>query len=241
MNNQETLAIITGASSGIGYQTVLEFAKRGYPVLAIARRRNLLEALQAEYPSLVQIKVADLSDVEDRNAVVTEIGAHYETLYVVHNAGMIEPVGPLSSLNEMDWKTHFALNVEAPVFLTKKLIPKMASGRILHISSGAAHFPLSHCTAYCASKAALHAIYNCLKAEFKDTPIHFASFAPGIIDTPMQEKLRSLTESQFPEVKKFQSLKEKNQLIPAKQTAQRIVELLLDTPETEFSAKEWKA
>lgn len=240
MINHEVLAIVTGASSGIGYQTVLELAKRGYPVLAIARRRNLLESLEAEYPSLIQIKVADLSDIEDRNAVIAEMAAHYETLYVVHNAGMIEPVGPLSSLDEIDWKNHFALNVEAPVFLTKKLIPKMTSGRILHISSGAAHFPLSNCTAYCASKAALYAIYNCFKAEFKNTPIHFASFSPGIIDTPMQEKLRSFTESQFPEVKKFQSLKETNQLISAKQTAQRIVEILLDTPETEFSAKEWK-
>lgn len=235
------LAIVTGASSGIGFATCLALIERGIRVLGVARRADKLAFLKKLNPNMINTLSADVSTKEGRKAILNALSNEQpRTLsYVVHCAGVLTPVGPLSSINEEAWRQTMAINVEAPLFLTKALIPCMKKGRILHISSGAAHFPIIHWTAYCASKAALFQLYQCLNLELKGTHIVVGSLAPGIVDTPMQDSIRDFDAKQFPDVEKFIKYQQEHTLIPAKKTAALITHMLLDTTETAFSEKEW--
>lgn len=236
------LAIVTGASTGIGFATCLALIERGIRVLGVARRADKLALLKKHKPSMINTLSADISTKEGREATLDALLKEKSGIlsYVVHSAGVLTPVGPLSSINEAAWRQTMAINVEAPLFLTKALIPKMAKkGRILHVSSGAAHFPVIHWTAYCASKAALFQIYQCLNLELRGTGIAVGSLAPGIVDTPMQETIRHFNEKQFPDVEKFKKLQQEHSLIPVEKTAALITHMLLDTTEAEFSEKEW--
>jgi NAD(P)-dependent dehydrogenase (short-subunit alcohol dehydrogenase family) len=82
-------------------------------------------------------------------------------------------------------------NAVAPLFLTQALLPALRAGsRVLHISSGAAQRPFPSWGAYCASKAALHMLYGVLAAELGASGVAFGSVRPGVVDTPMQDRIR---------------------------------------------------
>ena len=233
------LALITGAGTGIGKAICLALLKRDCAILATGRRAEVLNSLKKESPERIFIVTSDVSTNSGRQTLLDALPAGYDLTYIVHNAGVITPVGPLSSLTEVAWRKHMAINAEAPLFLTQALMPHMKSGRILHISSGAAHFPIIHWTPYCTSKAALYMIYECLKLEFKQSNIHFGSIMPGIADTPMQDTIRTFSSVQFPDVKRFQNYKAKKELVSPDKVGEFIAHLLLDVSAEVYSEKEW--
>lgn len=234
------LALVTGAGTGIGKAACLALLQRNNAILAVGRRAAVLEDLKKENPEKIFIVPADISTMEGREKVVKALPSSFQLKYVVHNAGVIQPVGSLASLSETSWRQIMAINVEAPLFLTQALIPKMPKGsRILHISSGAAHFPIIHWTAYCTSKAALYMIYQCLNLELKKLGIAVGSLRPGIVDTPMQHVIRNFSPEQFPDVKSFQDYQAQHQLVEPKKVGKFICQLLLDMPEEKFVEQEW--
>merc|ERR1712232_2367 len=105
------------------------------------------------------------------------------------------------------FRNTMATNVEGPLFLTQALSSSLGAspggGRVLHISSGAAHQAMRGHLGYCTTKAALLQVARCLDAELAPS-IRVGSVMPGVVDTPMQEKLRAL---EFPDVAMFRSLK----------------------------------
>ena len=235
------IAVITGAGSGIGQALAWQLALEHHiTVLAIGRRKTSLKETAQKVPQYIQFITADVSNPQDRIKILNRLSEQGHTVrFLVHNAAVLEPVKPLLQLSLNEWRTHQAINVEAPLFLTQTLLSKMQNTRILHISSGAAHSAYVGWGAYCTSKAALYMIYRILRQELAEKDILIGSARPGVVDTPMQNRVRRANKIVFPALEKFKSLKEEDKLYQPQQVARFLAHLLLETEDSEFSAKEW--
>jgi NAD(P)-dependent dehydrogenase (short-subunit alcohol dehydrogenase family) len=132
------------------------------------------------------------------------------------------------------------VNVEGPLFLTQALLQYLSkNGRILQVSSGAAHRSLPGWGGYCVSKAALYMLYQCLREEWVSQGIHVGSVRPGVVDTPMQTQIRETDAQRFPGVERFRRLKAEGQLQPPERVADFMSWILLETGDKQFSQEEW--
>ncbi|HYW91656.1 MAG TPA: SDR family NAD(P)-dependent oxidoreductase [Gammaproteobacteria bacterium] len=232
------LALITGGGTGLGRAATLALARRGMDVLAVGRRPEPLRQTQEQEPDRVRVLPADVSREEGRAAIVDAVGEG-PLACLVHNAGVLTPVAPLAEVTLEQWREHQAINVEGPLFLTAALLEPLRGGRVLHVSSGAAHHAYRGWGAYCTSKAALHMIYQVYREELADRDIAVGSIRPGVVDTPMQAKVRELPPEVFPDRQRFVELKRAGRLLDPARSAAAMVSLLLDTDRQRFSQQEW--
>lgn len=234
-----SISVITGAGSGIGRALTVELAGRGCRVLAVGRRIETLEETQALAPQLIDIYVADITDAKQRQGLIEASKAYENVTHLVHNAGMGEPIGELATIDLALWRQHMATNLEAPVFLTQGFVPLLRGGRVLHISSALAHFPMPGTLAYCTSKAALFMVYQTLKMELVANQIAMGSVQPGIVDTEMQAAMRENTGLRIEDRNYFQAVQAAGYLIAPQTTAKFLAWLLCDLDPTEYSQQEW--
>ena len=232
-------AIVTGGGTGLGRAVVHALAREGVTVMAVGRRQGKLDESRAFDPERIHALSADVSTAEGREAVRSALPGEARLRYLVHNAGVLQPVGPLADVVLQDWRHAMAVNVEAPLFLTQTLLERLAGGRVLHISSGAAHHGYAGWGAYCSSKAALFMIYQILREELRGRHVRVGSLRPGVVDTPMQELIREQSEERFPAVKRFLELKESGQLQSPSEVADFIRWVLMESAERQFDAEEW--
>eukprot|EP00929_Paragymnodinium_shiwhaense_P079509 TRINITY_DN41400_c0_g1_i1.p1 TRINITY_DN41400_c0_g1~~TRINITY_DN41400_c0_g1_i1.p1 ORF type:complete len:370 (-),score=45.09 TRINITY_DN41400_c0_g1_i1:57-1082(-) len=212
------VAVITGAGSGIGRALTAALALKGLRVLAVGRRKDALAATKERVRIMggsaereVQTLSADVSKEEGRRQVAECVGTMVtdgtNLTCLVHNAAVIGELGDPLEVTEAGFQAAMATNVEAPLFLTKALATHLAKaphgGRVLQISSGAAYTALPGCLTYCTSKAALLHVMRCLDADLSEKGIRVASVMPGVVNTEMQEALRS---KEFASVGYFQTL-----------------------------------
>ena len=232
------LVVITGASSGIGRAMAQRMASQGQTVVAIGRRAVPLEALAASAPD-IEACVADVATEGGQAAIVAAVSQR-PVRWLIHNAGVLEPVGPLLSQDAAAIRGSLAINLEAPIALTRQLLPVMESGgRILHVSSGAAHRALAGWGAYCISKAGLYMAYEVLRQELDGTGVAIGTLRPGVVDTPMQTLIREQSIEDFPAVERFRALKSAGELSDPEDVA-AFMEQVLSLPDTEhFSRGEW--
>lgn len=228
--------VVTGGGSGIGRALTEALIERKQRVIIIGRRLDCLKEV-AKLSSDIQWVCADVSTAQGRDTVIKALDTYDKIIGLVHNAGIIEPIVPLTCLKEADWHAVMRTNVDAPLFLTQALHEKLTGGRVLHIGSGAAYIPIEGWSPYCVSKAALSMLTRCWQLECPE--IAFASVMPGIIDTPMQAKIRNSQSMSEEKHAFFVRLKEENKLLSAKAVAQYLVHLLLDTDTATYSSKEW--
>jgi len=231
-------AVVTGGGTGIGRSICHALADRGLAVIAVGRRKEHLEETRAHAPDRITALAADVSDPMGRDAVVKAVGDG-KLRCLVHNAGTLEPVGPLERVRLSEWRASQAVNVEAPLFLTQALLPVLPGGRVLHISSGAAHDGYPGWGAYCVGKAGLHMLYRVLAQELADRGIGVGSMRPGVVDTPMQALIRQQTEADFPLVEQFRKLKQEGGLEEPAVIAAFTAWLLLETTAEDFIREEW--
>ncbi len=232
------LAVVTGAGTGIGRALAHALAERGLNVVAVGRRAAALAETCSAHPERMRAVSADVSDPEGRGRIVAATaGAPVRCL--VHNAGVLEPIGPLMEVGLGEWRRAQAINVEAPLFLSQALLGQLSGGRILHLSSGAAHHPYSGWGSYCTGKAALYMLYQVLREELGRQGVAVGSLRPGVVDTPMQGLIRQQTPERFPEVERFLELHARGRLERPEQVAGFASWLLLDVDAGEFAAGEW--
>lgn len=217
---QNKIAYVTGASSGIGEALVTKLLDEGYFVTGLSRT-VVNRGDNYEHHSI------DLSDIE---AVASfEFSQHANHVLLINNAGSIgaiKPIGqnPISSLVEVS-----NLNALAPQILINNFLKtfsgKVESGQILNISSGAGKYPIDSWAPYCASKASLDLFSETVKAELtargqENWYVH--SVAPGVVDTTMQEVIRSANPEDFMALQKFIDLKANNELSIPKAVAYQL-------------------
>lgn len=185
------MALITGASSGIGRATAIEFAKAGFDLALVARSTAQLTDLAQSLNALgitAQGFTIDLSDVVQVRAKIAEIKAHVGPIDVlINNAGM----GYTGSLVEMpliDWQQLMALNVTSVLQVVQAVLPGMrqqGSGVIINVASIAAQQSFVNWGAYGVSKAALGALGEAIATEESAHGIRVVTLFLGAVDTPL--------------------------------------------------------
>jgi short-subunit dehydrogenase len=180
------VALITGASSGLGAEFARLFAADHCDLVLVARRRDRLEALAAELEAAhgveAHVIVADLSQTADVASVVTEVERlGLAVTYLTNNAGFGVRGAFVGSEQERQLAM-VSLNVSAPLALTRALLPAMVArgrGRILMISSAAGFSPGPYMATYHASKAFLNSFGEALSAELRKTGVTVTVSCPG--------------------------------------------------------------
>ncbi len=233
------LAVVTGGGTGLGRSLAKHLAvSRGMEVLVVGRRAAPLQETCEAAPQQITAVAADVSSPQGRETVVSAVGKR-PVRCLIHNAGVLTPIGPLADVTEQDWNYALSVNVHGPLFLSQALLPQLPGGRILHMSSGAAHAGYPGWGAYCVSKAALHMLYQVLREELRDRDIAVGSLRPGVVDTPMQGLIREQTPDRFPAVARFVELHERGQLEDPDQVAAFTAWLMLDMSAAQYGAQEW--
>jgi NAD(P)-dependent dehydrogenase (short-subunit alcohol dehydrogenase family) len=195
------LALITGASTGIGRATALRLAAAGWTVLAGVREEAAGESLAAEAAtgriSPLLLDVTDAAQVASAAQQLAEqrgasVGDGLDAL--VNNAG-IGVGGPLEILPEEDLRRQFEVNVFGQVAVTRAMLPALrrARGRIAFLSSIGGRVALGFNAPYAASKHAVEAIGDALRVELHGSGVQVALIEPGSIATPIWEKGRGDT------------------------------------------------
>jgi short-subunit dehydrogenase len=183
-------AIVTGASSGIGRAFALELARRGYSVLAVARRRERLEALAKEAAlrgGPIEPLVADLQTEEGVASVMRRVEAIGEIELLVNNAG-IAAGGDFLATGIGEAMSTVRLNIGAVVSLTHQILRGMfqrQTGAVINMASVLAFQPFPHFGVYAASKAFVLMFTEALAAEVRGTGVRVLALCPGAVRTKM--------------------------------------------------------
>ena len=156
---------------------------------------------------------------------------------LINNAGVIRPMQLISQISLDEWRSVFAVNLEAPLFLMQLLQDKLHAARVLNVSSGAAYFPVVGWSAYCSSKAALSMLTKCMQVEYKD--LAATSVKPGIIDTKMVAEICEAQNMTDNKRDFFKVLKKENRLLTVETVACFLSWLLLDTDKDTYISQEW--
>lgn len=187
------IALVTGASRGIGYFTALELAKAGAHVIACARTVGGLEELDdaikkaGRSSTLVPFDLADMNAIDALGGSIHERWGKLDIL--VANAGVLGVISPVDHVEAKVFEKVMNINVTATWRLIRSVAPlisKSDAGRALILSSGAAHKCRPFWGAYSASKAAVEALARTWAAETQRLPLRILSIDPGATRTAMR-------------------------------------------------------
>lgn len=189
----DRIALVTGASRGIGAATALALAKAGAHVLAVARTVGGLEELDDQIRGAggsATLVPLDLKDTAGIGRLAEAIGQRYGRLDIlVANAAIVGPSSPLGHVEPKDWEAVLAVNVTANWHLIRFLDPllqKAEAGRAVFVTSGAASSTRAYRGPYSMSKAALDALARTYAAETAETKVRVNLLNPGPTRTRMR-------------------------------------------------------
>lgn len=183
------VALVTGASKGIGLELARQLVARGWSVALAARSlKALMEAAAGLGPDAIAVD-CDVSNAASVNAAVAEIDSRLGAVdAVVNNAGVIEPIGNIAELDPAGFMNLLQINVGGVFNVCRAVLPEMVArgrGVIVNLSSGAAHGAVEGWSAYCASKAAVRMFTRSLHAEYGSKGVRIHDFIPGAVATDM--------------------------------------------------------
>ena len=208
---EDKVALITGASSGIGYATSLTLSRAGVRVAVGARRKERLKELEKEITEEVQgaevlVHELDVANRSNCNSFVDAALKKWGTVDIlVNNAGLM----PLSFFknNKVDeWERMIDVNIKGVLYCTSAVIPHMlekGSGHIVNLSSVAGRVVFAGGTVYCATKHAITAFSEGLRIEFSPrSKIRVTCIEPGAVSTELLETITDDSMSRFIEASK---------------------------------------
>ena len=233
----ESLYIVTGSSKGIGKALVrLLLKKEHHQVIGISRSADLVA-----HPNYLHIPL----DLGNFDLVIQNLDSifpvgNYKRVALINNAGWIGEINYLGKISSASIKSVFDINVSAPALLMNEFIRRYGAKPgmekiVLNISSGAAQKSIDGWSGYCASKAALNAFTLIAHEEAKinGSEIRFFAVSPGVVDTEMQQDIRSAPKDGFTSLNKFQELKKNKQLSAPETIAKKMIYLADNTQDFE--------
>lgn len=184
------VAIVTGASRGLGAEIVRAYANEGMRVVAAARSHDALESLANEFPNNVETVVCDVTDLSQVATLVERaLGAFDGLDVIVSNAG-IAPAGDFMDMPASMWTSVFDVNLFAPVALARAAGPIFVSqqrGKVINVASTSGLRGKPTLAAYSASKGALLRFTEALASEWAKSNIQVNAIAPGAFITAAQQ------------------------------------------------------
>ena len=187
-DNSKKTVVITGASSGFGRATAIQFAQNGWYVIALARRLEKLQALEKELPvGSCQIKQFDVCKADDIEQLVDQLkedGSSVDLL--VNNAGLALGLDMADKALLSDWDTMVETNIKGLILMTRAILPQMVSakrGHIINIGSIAGSYAYPGGNVYGASKAFVAQFSLNLRADLAGTGIRVTNIEPGLAET----------------------------------------------------------
>ncbi|GAB1812232.1 SDR family oxidoreductase [Mycobacterium sp. MUNTM1] len=175
------VAVITGASSGIGAATARNLAAQGFHVVAVARRADRIEALASEIGG-----TAIVADVTDQASIETLASKVDRVDVLVNNAGGARGLAPVAEAELEHWRWMWETNVIGTLRVTRALLPKLidsGDGLIVTVTSVAALEVYDGGAGYTAAKHAQGAMHRTLRGELLGKPVRLTEIAPGAVET----------------------------------------------------------
>ncbi|MBR0223616.1 MAG: SDR family NAD(P)-dependent oxidoreductase [Bacteroidales bacterium] len=185
------IALITGATSGIGAACARKFAGAKYDLIITGRRENLLSVMADELIQGFGVQVLPLAfDVRDREAVrraLESLSADWRSIDVlINNAGLALGLEPEYAGDFTDWETMIDTNVKGLLYMTRLVVPGMVErqkGHVINIGSVAGDAAYAGGAVYCATKAAVKVLSDGLRIDLAHTPVRVTNLKPGLVET----------------------------------------------------------
>jgi len=230
--------IVTGASRGLGEAITKKLMKEDHYLICVSRSENtsLIQEAKEKKIKLSYINF-DLNDLSKINHLVDDIMLNIklinpESICLINNAGVLAPIKPIGSCDSQEIIQNININTISPMVLTNELMKRTENINIdkliINISSGAGKNPYHGWASYCSSKAAIDMFTKCVGLEQSEEnhSLKIISFSPGIIDTNMQQQIRSTKQEDFKLVERFKQFKEESLLQSPDFVAEKVLEVI---------------
>lgn len=185
------IALVTGASSGIGKATAQKLAESGYDLILCGRRKEKLVALAQELKVQTQILIFDVRDLNAVNSAIGSLSENWKNIDVlVNNAGNAHGLSTIDQGDIADWDAMIDGNVKGLLYVSKAVITGMVDrkqGHIVNISSVAGKHAYENGAVYCASKHGVEAISEGMRLDLTKHGIKITNVAPGAVHTEFSE------------------------------------------------------
>src|SRR5690625_1539666 len=234
------VAVVTGTSKGLGYSITKFLLEQNIHVIGISRTENeTLQNIATEHAVSYEHLAYDLGNMEALKESLHKINEYInkrdvEKLFLVNNAAVLHPINHSREIDVDDLAFHIQVNTTAPMGLMNECLrisdEKNLSFYGVNITSGAANRPVYGWSAYCSTKACINRYTEtiALEQESLKTNHKVFAFSPGVMDTNMQEQIRSSDELAFKDVKRFRQYKEEAFLKTPDEVGQIVVDILTD-------------
>ena len=193
LNNQ--VALVVGASSGIGRSAAMQLAREGVSVMAAARRRDRLQGLEAELQSQgrrIAVSEADAAKPDDMHRVARETREHFGKIDIlVYATGTNTPERSIQRLRTEIWDELISVNLNGAYYVTEAVLPEMRrarSGYLIYVSSISGLAPDVSGAAYQASKRGMVGLCHAIRVEERENGIRTCVVCPGLVNTEILEK-----------------------------------------------------
>ncbi|UFH47294.1 SDR family NAD(P)-dependent oxidoreductase [Flavobacterium galactosidilyticum] len=187
------IALVTGATSGIGKATAQILAKNNYKIILCGRREDRLLELKNELSAYTEVHTLSF-DVRDKKAVFDSINSLPEDFskidVLINNAGNAHGLDPIQNGNLDDWDAMIDINIKGLLYVSKAVIPRMIelkSGHIINIGSIAGKEVYPNGNVYCASKHAVDALNQAMRMDLNPYGIRVGAIHPGAVETEFSE------------------------------------------------------
>jgi 3-hydroxy acid dehydrogenase / malonic semialdehyde reductase len=189
------IALITGATSGIGKACAVKFAQKGYDIILTGRRNDRLESLKKDIEKLYKVEALNLCfDIRQKNEVIS----HLESLerrwqkidVLVNNAGLALNLKPVHEGSFDDWDTMIDTNLKGLLYMSRlisKLMIENGSGHIINIGSIAGKEVYLNGNVYCATKHAVDGLTKAMRIDLVTHGVKVTQIAPGAVETEFSD------------------------------------------------------
>jgi benzil reductase ((S)-benzoin forming) len=201
------VAVITGASRGLGAGLAARFAEHGVRLGLCARH----EPAGPDGADGVVTAAVDVTDAEAVDRFAAEVADRLGPIDLwINNAGLLEPIARLRDADPAQLDAHVRTNVLGVLYGSRAYVRQVRThdrgGVLVNITSGAATSVYEGWSAYCATKAAVDQATRVIAAEEADAGLRAYAVAPGVVDTDMQAMIRATSPEAFPQVERFRKM-----------------------------------
>lgn len=188
LNNK--IAVVTGGSSGIGLATARRFIEDGATVVITGRNKQALDAAAADLGDRATAIHGDVANLKDLDSLFAEVAERFGRIDVLFANAGIAPLAPFETVTPEAFDTLFDVNVRGLFFTVQKALPLLSDGASVILNASiVAQTGLANTSVYSATKAAVRSLGRTLAAELSPRGIRVNVVSPGLIGTPLWEKV----------------------------------------------------